>query len=164
MGVPQNRWFIREHPIKVDDLGVPPFMETPCNKWEPDIWHMVFHGISIAMCHGSWYIMGKKNRNQRMSGHPMFKQSHKIDHTRWCPHSFVCWFINHCKYRFITPIHQPQCYVGLINQLNAFTTWGTTLQQPPSGVFEHILEEASSILQKLFINLRGASLLFKGRP
>ena len=28
IGVPQNRWFIRENPIKMDDLGVPLFLET----------------------------------------------------------------------------------------------------------------------------------------
>ena len=28
MGAPKNSWFLREDPIKMDDLGVPPFMET----------------------------------------------------------------------------------------------------------------------------------------
>ena len=32
IGVPQNGWFITEHPIKLDDLGVPLFSETPISS------------------------------------------------------------------------------------------------------------------------------------
>ena len=29
IGVPRNRWFIIKNPIKMDDLGLPLFLETP---------------------------------------------------------------------------------------------------------------------------------------
>jgi hypothetical protein len=33
MEAPQNGWFIKEKPTKMDDLGLPPFMETSMFDW-----------------------------------------------------------------------------------------------------------------------------------
>ena len=59
MGVPQNLWFIREHPIKIDDLRVPPFMETSI-WWLKHVWTSFTHNHteSVRYFHDSFSIGG----------------------------------------------------------------------------------------------------------
>ena len=52
-------WFIREHPIKIDDLGVPPFMETfMWLKWPDELTVRCNFGCSFQKASGQspWFL------------------------------------------------------------------------------------------------------------
>ena len=47
IGIPQNGWFILENPIKMDDFGVPLFLETSSGKLILSFSDLLFATCSI---------------------------------------------------------------------------------------------------------------------
>ena len=93
MGVPPNGWFMREHPIKMDDLGVSPFMETPIPetpflvKYTIALVHMLAcslpstgYGWSRSRCPAQ-KNMGESSLNGGFLSHRGIPQSSSI--SRW---------------------------------------------------------------------------------
>ena len=121
IGVPQNGWFIWKNPIKMDDLGVPPFKET-------SVWSCAIDGAELLLT--SWALVVYPSILANLL---YFTNLHFHEIRGFLPFwGEVLWRHNFFTWSFIHPDgagflnHQDQQYVGLYHEnlrlLNATLT------------------------------------------
>ena len=70
IGVPQNGWFRMEHPIKMDDLGVPLFLETSI-LWRCEVRH-------VYMIHPGRLTAGTYKSHMKRKEHDLNQTSREL--------------------------------------------------------------------------------------
>ena len=68
IGIPQNGWFIIEHPIKIDDLGVRPWLRKPPNLPRQILFSQQVPGPLGRLCFRAGYYEAFHKRQLKTHG------------------------------------------------------------------------------------------------